>query len=84
MPAPAGRLLDAITVEATAEGYEQVVEFADEHAVLGAWAIEGTVGYGAGLARFLAGGGGCDRTDRPLALGRNGAKPTSLTRIRAA
>ena len=49
-----GGVLDEITVEATAEGYEQLVEFAHDHATLRAWAIEGTGGHGAGLARHLA------------------------------
>ena len=48
-----GGVLDEITVEATADGYEQLVEFADEHAALRAWAIEGTGAHGAGLARHL-------------------------------
>lgn len=49
-----GGVLDEITVEATPDGYARLVEFADEHAVLRAWAIEGTGGHGAGLARHLA------------------------------
>lgn len=50
-----GEVLDEITVEATPDGYARLVEFADEHdAVLRAWAIEGTGGHGAGLARHLA------------------------------
>ncbi len=49
-----GGVLDETTVEATADGYAQLVEFADEHAALRAWAIEGTAGHGAGLARQLA------------------------------
>ena len=32
-----GGVIDEITVEATAEGYEQLVDFADVHAVLRAW-----------------------------------------------
>ena len=39
--ATTGGVLDEITVEPTAEGYEQLVELADEHATLRAWAIEG-------------------------------------------
>jgi hypothetical protein len=52
--ATTGGVLDEITVEATAEGYEELVEFADEHAALRAWAIEGTGGHGAGLSRHCA------------------------------
>ena len=43
-----GGVLDEITVEATAEGYAELVEFANNHAMLRAWAIEGTGGHGAG------------------------------------
>src|SRR5215217_7559307 len=48
-----GGVLGEITVEATADGYEQLVQFGDEHAVLRAWAIEGTGSHGAGLTRVL-------------------------------
>ncbi|MBO0727883.1 MAG: IS110 family transposase [Acidimicrobiaceae bacterium] len=81
-----GGVLDEITVEATADGYAQLVEFADAHAALRAWAIEGTGGHGAGLARHL------ERReevvvelDRPeRAKRRNGAKSDPLDAIRAA
>ncbi|WP_107768546.1 IS110 family RNA-guided transposase [Nocardioides terrigena] len=81
-----GGVLDEITVEATADGYDQLVEFADQHAALRAWAIEGTGGHGAGLTRHL------DRRDevvieldRPQrAKRRNGAKSDPLDAIRAA
>ena len=39
--ATGGGVLDEITVEATAEGYAELVEFANNHATLRAWAIEG-------------------------------------------
>lgn len=81
-----GGVLDEITVEATADGYARLVEFADEHAVLRAWAIEGTGGHGAGLARHLAGREELvvelDRPER--AHRRNGAKSDPLDAIRAA
>jgi hypothetical protein len=48
-----GGVLDEITVEATAEEYAELVEFANNHAMLRAWAIEGTGGHGAGLSRHL-------------------------------
>jgi hypothetical protein len=44
-----GGVLDEITVEATAEGYAELVEFANNYPVLRAWAIEGTGGHGAGF-----------------------------------
>jgi transposase len=81
-----GGVLDEITVEASAEGYARLVEFADEHAVLRAWAIEGTGGHGAGLTRHLAHREEVvielDRPER--ARRRNGAKSDPLDAIRAA
>lgn len=51
-----GRLIDALTVDATAAGYQQLLVWAHR---LGqpAFGIEGCGSYGAGLARFLAGQG---------------------------
>jgi transposase len=81
-----GGVLDEITVEATPDGYARLIEFADEHAVLRAWAIEGTGGHGAGLARHLAHREEIvvelDRPER--AQRRNGAKSDPLDAIRAA
>ena len=62
------------------------MEFADEHAVLRAWAIEGTGGHGAGLTRHL---GAAEEVvielDRPeRAQRRHGAKSDPLDAIRAA
>ncbi len=51
--AATGGVLGEITVAATAEGYAQLVDFADQHATVRAWAIEGTGGHGAGLSRHL-------------------------------
>jgi transposase len=81
-----GGVLDQITVEATADGYAQLVEFADEQAALRVWAIEGTGGHGAGLTRHL------ERReevvielDRPeRAKRRHGAKSDPLDAVRAA
>lgn len=81
-----GGVLDEITVTANAEGYTRLSEFADQHAVLRAWAIEGTGSHGAGLARHLL-----ERReivielDRPVrAKRRNGAKSDPLDAVRAA
>lgn len=81
-----GGILAEITVEATAEGYTELVEFAEEHAVLRMWAIEGTGSHGAGLTRHLA-----ERhevvveLDRPeRTKRRNGAKSDPLDAVRAA
>lgn len=81
-----GGVLDEITVEATADGYDHLVEFADEHSALRAWAIEGTGGHGAGLTRHLQRREEVvielDRPER--AKRRNGAKSDPLDAIRAA
>ncbi|WP_188525532.1 IS110 family transposase, partial [Isoptericola cucumis] len=81
-----GGVLGEVTVEATAEGYAQLIEFADSHGMLRAWAIEGTGGHGAGLARHLEQHEEVvvelDRPER--ARRRNGAKSDPLDAIRAA
>ncbi len=84
--AAAGGVLDEITVEATAEGYAELVEFANNHAILRAWAIEGTGGHGAGLSRHLLESSEIViESDRPKrAARRNGAKSDPLDAIRAA
>jgi|tagenome__1003787_1003787.scaffolds.fasta_scaffold20756903_1 transposase len=81
-----GGVLDQITVDATAEGYARLSEFADEHAVLRAWAIEGTGSFGAGLTRHLASREEVViELDRPVrAKRRNGAKSDPLDAVRAA
>jgi hypothetical protein len=47
-----GGVLAEITVGATSEGYEELVEFADEHSGLRVWAIEGSGSHGSGLVRI--------------------------------
>src|SRR4051812_46637649 len=81
-----GGVLDEITVDATAEGYAELVEFANNHATLRAWAIEGTGGHGAGLSRHLLEASELViELDRPKrAARRNGAKSDPLDAIRAA
>jgi transposase len=79
-----GGVLGELTVESTTEGYAQLVAFADGHSGLRAWAIEGTGGHGAGLARHLKGEVVVE-LDRPeRAKRRNGAKSDVLDAIRAA
>jgi transposase len=81
-----GGVLGEVTVEATAGGYQVLVDFADRYSGLRAWAIEGTGGHGAGLARLLARRYELvlelDRPER--ARRRNGAKSDPLDAIRAA
>lgn len=47
-------LLATITVAVDGDGYAQLLELAERHGGLRAWAIEGAGGYGVGLARHLA------------------------------
>ena len=84
--AATGGVLDEITVEATAEGYVELVEFADNYPMLRAWAIEGPGGHGAGLSRHLLETSEIViELDRPKrAARRNGAKSDPLDAIRAA
>jgi transposase len=81
-----GGVLGEITVEATPQGYDELVEFASEHEGLRAWAIEGTGNHGAGLTRCLAKIEELvvelDRPERQKR--RNGAKSDPLDAIRAA
>ncbi|WP_447925343.1 IS110 family RNA-guided transposase [Georgenia muralis] len=81
-----GALLGQVTVESTPAGYEELTAFADEHSTLRAWAIEGTGGHGAGLARHLAHAQEIvvelDRPER--ARRRHGAKSDPLDAERAA
>jgi transposase len=81
-----GGVLEEITVDATADGYADLVAFADQHAALRAWAVEGTGGHGAGLTRHLqAGREVVIELDRPVrAKRRHGAKSDPLDAIRAA
>jgi len=81
-----GGVLAETTVEATPDGYDSLVEFANDCSGLRAWAIEGTGSHGAGLARHLGGHHELvvelDRPER--ARRRNGAKSDPLDAIRAA
>ena len=81
-----GGVLAELTVQATAAGYAELVELADQHSGLRAWAIEGTGGHGAGLTRHLQQRGEVvvelDRPER--AQRRHGAKSDPLDAVRAA
>src|SRR5580765_1812693 len=84
--AATGGVLDEITVAAPAAGYAELVEFANNHPMLRAWAIEGTGGHGAGLSRHLLEMSELViELDRPKrSVRRNGAKTDPLDAIRAA
>ncbi len=86
LDAATGSVLGEITVEATAQGYAELVEFANNHPMLRAWAIEGTGGHGAGLSRHLVELSEIViELDRPKrAARRNGAKSDPLDAIRGA
>ena len=84
--AKTGGVLADLTVPATATGYTELVDFADEHSDARAWAIEGTSSHGSGLTRLLTEHHELiyelDRPER--AKRRNGAKSDKTDAIRAA
>src|SRR5215213_9527090 len=86
LDARTGAVLARTEVSADAQGYGELVEFADEHGGLRGWAIEGTGSYGAGLARHLGQRQELvvelDRPVRPRR--RGGAKTDAIDAERAA
>nr|WP_208869605.1 transposase [Micromonospora cremea] len=81
-----GGVLARVTVSTDPDGYAQLVALAEQHSGLRAWALEGSGGYGAGLARHLAGAGELVvELDRPLRPARRaGAKSDPIDAERAA
>ena len=86
LDARTGAVLDRATVTADPDGYTELVTLAERYSGLRAWALEGSGGYGAGLARHLA-----DRQelvvelDRPVRPARRaGAKSDPIDAERAA
>jgi transposase len=81
-----GGVLATTTVAADPDGYAELVALAEQHSGLRAWAMEGTGGYGAGLARHLAVADELvvelDRPKRPAR--RAGAKSDPIDAERAA
>jgi transposase len=79
-------VLDMLTVSADPDGYAQLVALAQSHGGVRGWAMEGTGGYGAGLARHLAGRGELVvELDRPVRPARRaGAKSDVIDAERAA
>jgi transposase len=81
-----GGVLARATVPADPDGYAELAVLAESHSGLRAWALEGTGGYGAGLARHLADAGELvielDRPKRPAR--RAGAKSDPIDAERAA
>jgi transposase len=81
-----GGVLARLTVAADPDGYGQLIELAEQHSGLRGWAMEGTGGYGAGLARHLgAAGEWVIELDRPKRPARKaGAKSDPIDAERAA
>jgi transposase len=81
-----GAVVAETTVGADPDGYLALLDSAETHGTLRAWAIEGTGSYGAGLARFLTEAG--ERVielDRPKrSHRRGGAKSDPIDAVRAA
>lgn len=72
---------------ATGDGYDDAVDFVDNHSVETdrAWVIEGSAGYGRGLAVALGRRGEwVIEFDRPTRKTKDGAKSDALDAIRAA
>lgn len=81
-----GAVLAELTVDADPVGYRNLLDLTAAHGSRRAWSIEGTGGYGAGLARFLM-----DAKERVIELDRpqrtprrGGAKSDPIDAIRAA
>ncbi|MCM0679222.1 IS110 family transposase [Micromonospora phytophila] len=81
-----GGVLARVTVRTDPDGYAELVALAEQHSGLRAWALEGSGGYGAGLARHLAAAGELVvELDRPLRPARRGgAKSDAIDAERAA
>jgi transposase len=81
-----GGVLARATVSSDPDGYHHLLVLAEQHPGLRAWAMEGSGGYGAGLARHLADHGEVVvELDRPLRPKRwAGAKSDPIDAERAA
>jgi transposase len=86
LDAGTGAVLAQMTVAADPDGYDGLDALVRQHPGMRAWALEGSGGYGAGLARHLAEHGELvielDRPVRPRR--RGGAKSDPIDAVRAA
>lgn len=84
--AATGALLMELTVTADPDGFAELDAVVEQHSGLRAWAMEGSGGYGAGLARHLAKRGEMViEVDRPVRPKRRaGAKSDPIDAVRAA
>ncbi|GAA4898504.1 IS110 family transposase [Actinomycetospora straminea] len=82
--ASTGAVVETVTVPADPRGYQGVLELAERHGGLRAFAIEGAGGYGAGLARHLTAAGEVvvelDRPARPARRGGRRSDPLDAER----
>lgn len=82
----AGAVVEGSTAPTDPDGYQALVDLADRHASVRAWAVEGANSYGAGLTRFLIERGEwvieLERPSRPAR--RRGAKSDEIDAARAA
>lgn len=86
LAAATGAVLAQTTVSADPAGYGELLELAEAHGELRAWAMEGSGGYGAGLAAHLANHDELViELDRPARPARKaGAKSDPIDALRAA
>lgn len=84
--AATGAVLAQLTVATDPAGYQQLLELAGQHSPLRAWAMEGSGGYGAGLAAHLTANDELVvELDRPARPARKaGAKSDRIDAVRAA
>jgi transposase len=86
LDARTGAVLARATMPADLDGYAELLALGEQHGRLRAWALEGSGGYGAGLARHLADCGEVVvELDRPVRPARRaGAKSDPIDAERAA
>lgn len=79
-----GAVLGERTAPTTAEGYQDLIEFARSYGRVQRWSIEGTCTYGTDFTRVLiAAGETVGEIDRPKRPPRRGGKSDSIDAIRA-